>query len=370
MRILFVGRPLKGHLYPIIAIYEEFKKTMDSSEFKSLEVKLITAKSEFVKDALDGINIPYSFIVSAKDRDSFSPLIILDFFKSIIGFIQSMFLVFNYMPDVIFSKGSIVSLPVILVGWIFRIPIVIHESDAVASPINKFMFKFAKKVAISFPNNKNIYISKKVFFAGNPTRSFIIRADKEEAKKSFVLHDEKPVLFIMAGTEGAKLINKLVIEILPDLLNKYQIIHQCGVLNYDYVRSIVQKMNVSDLNDYHLFPYFKERAADAYNACDLVISRAGANTVSEIMTIGKPSVLIPLSMESSDKQQKNAYHYSQSGAAILVSEKNLKPHLLLNVINDLFKNHLKIIEMKRAARKLAYNDAGKIIAEAIKELGD
>jgi len=370
MRILFVGRPLKGHLYPIIAIYEEFKKMMNPSDFESSEFKLITAKSDFVKDVLGGINISYSFIFSAKERDSFSPLIILDIFKSIIGFIQSVFLVFNYMPDVIFSKGSVVSLPVVLVSWIFRIPIVIHESDAIASPIDKFMFRFAKKVAVSFPNNKDIYVSKKVFFAGNPVRNFIVQADKEKAKQSFVLHDEKPVLFIMAGTAGAEIINKLLIEILPDLLEKYQIIHQCGVVNYNYVRAVVQKMNVPELNDYHLFPYFRERAADAYNACDLVVSRAGANTVSEIMTMGKASILIPLSMRSSDKQRKNAYHYSQSGAAVLVSEKNLKPHLLLNVINDLFKNHLKIIEMERASRQLSYNDAGKIITEAIKELGD
>ncbi|MBW6440803.1 UDP-N-acetylglucosamine--N-acetylmuramyl-(pentapeptide) pyrophosphoryl-undecaprenol N-acetylglucosamine transferase [Patescibacteria group bacterium] len=370
MRILFVGRPLKGHLYPLIAIYEEFKKTMNLEDFNSMEFKLVTAKSEFVPDVLQGIDIPYSFVVSAKERDSFSPLIVLDIFKSFIGFIQSILVLFIYMPDVIFSKGSVVSFPVVLAGWILRIPIIIHESDAIAIPIDKFMFRLAKKVAVSFPVSKDVYVSKKVFFSGNPTRSFIIPGDKMKAKQSFILHDEKPVLFIMAGTEGAELINRLVVEILPNLLKKYQIIHQCGSANYNYVRAVVQKMNVPDLNDYHIFPYFRERAADAYNASDLVISRAGANTVSEIMTMNKASILIPLSIGGSDKQQKNAYHYSQSGAAVIVSEKNLKPHLLLNVVDDLFKNHLKIIEMERASRKLSYNDAGQIIIESIKELGD
>jgi len=169
----------------------------------------------------------------------------------------------------------------------------------------------------------------------------------------------------MGGSEGAEEINRLIIEVLPELLKDYQIIHQCGVGNYDEVRSIVEKMNIFNLSDYHLFPFFKKRIADAYAACDLITSRAGANTVSEIMAVGKPSVLIPLASAVSDKQKMNAFHYSEAGAAVLLGEKNLKPHLLLNVINDIFKNHLKVIEMQRAAKQLANPLAARKIAEEI-----
>ena len=365
MRILFTGESLKGYLYPIIAVYEKLEKLADESNLDSLEVMLISSKSHFLQEMLEGTGISYKVIQAMKQRNSFSPLIFIDFFKFIIGFFQSIIYVFNYMPDVIFSKGGHVSLPVVIVGWIFRIPILVHESDAVASPMDKFMFRFAKKVAVSFKNSKEIYVSPKVFFSGNPIISFVTRGNKEKSMKNFVLNEEKPILFIMAGSRGAEEINNLVLEILPDLLKDYQIIHQCGIVNYDKVKSIVEKMNIPNLNDYHLFPFFRERAGDAYAACNLVISRAGANTVAEIMAVGKPCILIPLASAISDKQKKNAFYYSESGAAILLSEKNLKPHLLLNVVREIFQSRLKTIEMQRAARKLAHPEAARKIAEEI-----
>ncbi len=365
MRVLFTGESLKGYLYPIIAVYEELEKLAIESNSEPLEVMLISSKSHFLQEMLEGTGISYKTIQAAKQRSSFSPLIFIDFFRLIIGFFQSIIYIFDYMPDVIFSKGGHVSLPVVVVGWIFRIPIIIHESDAIASPMDKFMFRFAKKVAVSFKDNKEIYVSSRVFFSGNPIISFITQGDKEKSMKSFVLNKEKPILFIMAGSKGAEEINNIVSEILSDLLKDYQIIHQCGIVNYNKVRLSVEKMNIPNLNDYHLFPFFRERAGDAYAACDLVISRAGANTVAEIMAVGKPSILIPLASAISDKQKKNAFHYSQSGAAILLSEKNLKPHLLLNVIREIFQSRLKIIEMQRAARKLAHPEAARKIAEEI-----
>jgi UDP-N-acetylglucosamine--N-acetylmuramyl-(pentapeptide) pyrophosphoryl-undecaprenol N-acetylglucosamine transferase len=368
MRILFTGESLKGYLYPIIAVYEELEKLANESNSNPLEVMLISSKSHFLDEMLEGRKIPYKVIQIAEQRNSFSPLIFIDFFKFIIGFFQSIIYIFNYMPDVIFSKGGHVSLPVVIVGWIFRIPIIIHESDAVASPLDKFMFRFAKRVAVSFSNSKEVCVSSKVFFSGNPIISFVTRGNKEKSLKSFVLNEEKPIIFVMAGSKGAEGINNLVLEILPDLLRDHQIIHQCGIINYDKVKSIVEKMNIPNLNDYHLFPFFRERSGDAYAACDLVISRAGANTVAEIMSVGKPSILIPLAAAISDKQKKNAFHYSESGAAILLSEKNLKPHLLLNIIHEIFKSHLKTMEMQRAARRLAHPEAARKIAEEIIEI--
>ncbi len=256
-------------------------------------------------------------------------------------------------------------MPIILAGWIFRIPIVIHESDSIPSKTDRIMFRFANRVAISFDESREFYNSSKVFFTGNPVRNFIAQSDKEKALKNFSLNEEKPVVLIMGGSEGSREINKLVMEILPELLKNYQIIHQCGISNYEEVRSTVEKMNIYNLGNYHLFPFFKKRIADAYAACDLIVSRAGANTVSEIMAVGKPSVLIPLSSAISDKQRMNAFHYSEAGAAVLLGEKNLKPHLLLNVINEIFKNNLKIIEMRRAARQVAHPSAAEKVAREV-----
>ncbi|MCK5413310.1 MAG: UDP-N-acetylglucosamine--N-acetylmuramyl-(pentapeptide) pyrophosphoryl-undecaprenol N-acetylglucosamine transferase [Candidatus Pacebacteria bacterium] len=365
MRILLVGESAAGHLAPIIAVYEEVNKKKKELNLKSLEFMLISSESHFLKEMLAGVDLPYQIIKSAKSKSASSLQPIFNFFNVIVGFFQSLVLIFDYMPDVVFSKGGKVSLPVVVISWIFRIPVIIHESDSVASPVDRFMFKFAKKVAVSFKDSENIYKSPKVFFSGNPVRSFITGADRERAIDDFALDREKPTVLIMGGSEGAREINNLVIEILPELLEDYQIIHQCGVGNYNDMKSIIENMNIPNLNNYHLFPFFKKRIADAYVACDIVVSRAGANTVSEILSVDKPSILIPLASAVSDKQQKNAFHYSQSGAAVLLSEKNLKPHLLLNVINEIFQSHLKIMEMQRAARQLAQPEAAKKIAEQI-----
>lgn len=360
MRILLTGESLAGHLSPIIAVYEAIKDLQKEANLETLEFMLISSESHFLREMFEETKIPYKTIKISKQTNLF---LALPF--SIIAFFQALFYVFNYMPDIIFSKGGLVSVPVVFVGWIFRIPVIIHESDSIPSSVDKLMFRFAKKVAISFNESKDSYDSPKVFFTGNPVRSFISQKNKEEAMKNFALNKEKPVVLIMGGSEGAEEINELVLEILPELLRNYQIIHQCGVGNYDQVKTVIEKMNVYNLGDYHLFPFFKKRIADAYAVCDLIISRAGANTVSEIMAVGKPSILIPLASAVSDKQKMNAFHYSEAGAAILLGEKNLKPHILLNVVNELFKSHLKIIEMRRAARKLAHHLAARKIAEKI-----
>lgn len=360
MRILLTGESLAGHLSPIIAVYEAIKNFENESSEEKLEFMLISSKSHFLREMFEETKISYKTILISQ---KLNPLLMLPL--GVISFLQSLIYVFSYMPDIIFSKGGIVSLPVIIAGWIFRIPIIIHESDSVPSSIDKFMFRFAKKVALSFKESENFYKSPKVIFTGNPVRDFIFQQDKQEALENLSLSEEKPVILILGGSEGAEEINNLVLEILPELLKKYQIIHQCGIGNYETVKLTVEKMNIYNLGDYHLFPFFKKRIANAYAACDLIISRAGANTISEIMMVGKASVLIPLASAVSDKQKLNAYHYSEAGAAVLLGEKNLKPHLLLNIVNEIFKNHLKVLEMQRMAKSLAYPLAAKKIAEEI-----
>ncbi len=365
MRILLTGESAAGHLSPIIAIYDEIREIAKETDLKPLEFMLISSRSHFLQEMFEETGVPYKVISAPKVRHSFSLQSVLDIFRGVIGFFQALVYVFDYMPDVIFSKGGYVSFPVVIVGWMFRIPVVIHESDAVVSPVEKFMFHFAKRVAVSFESTRDIYNSPKVFFSGNPVRKFISKGSREKGIKDFALDEEKPVILILAGSEGAEVINNLVLKILPDLLRKYQVIHQCGIGNYDKVKSMVEKMNVPNLNDYRLFPFFKKRIADAYAVCDLVVSRAGGNTVSEIMTVGKPSILIPLSSAISDRQTKNAFYYMQVGAAVLISEKNLKPHLLLDAIDRIFKSDLKILEMRKAARKMAHPEAARKIAEEI-----
>jgi len=367
IRILLTGESAAGHLSPIIAVYESIKKITEKSN-KKVDFMLISSRSHFLREMFEETGVVYKVVRTPKYKKSFPMQSMIDFFKYVISFLQAVVYVFNYMPDVIFSKGGHASLPVVLAGWIFHIPVLIHESDAVARPIDKFMFRFAKKITISFENTKDIYNSKKTLFTGHPVRSFIVEGDKEKAIESFDIDRKKRVILFMAGSEGAEKINNLIMSILPTLLKKYEIVHQCGIGNYDKVRSVVERMNIPNLDSYHLFPFFKRRIADAYAVCDLVVSRAGANTVSEIMTVGKPSILIPLASAVSDKQTKNAFYYYERGASVLVSEKNLRPNLIINTINEIFKNSLKTIEMRKAAKQMSHPEASRKIAEEIIKL--
>ncbi len=369
MRILLTGGGTMGHLSPMVAVIEAVKKIAGEYLNEPVEFMLISSDNKFIGAIIRETQIPYKIITAGKLRRYGSIQNFIDIFKIPIGFLQSLYQVFFYMPDVIFSKGGSVSFPVVLAGWIFRIPIIIHESDAVAGLSNKIMSKLAKKVAISFEEAEKYFSPKKIIFTGNPIRELVTRGNVERAEETFVLKKNKPVILIMGGSQGSRNINNLILEILPDLLKKYQIIHQCGMNNYEEIKGKVEKINIPNLEDYHLFPFLEESIADAYTAADLIISRAGANTIAEIMAVGKPSILISLSTAASDNQTKNAFIIAKTGAAVLLDENNLTAHLLLNDINNLFNNHLKMIEMARAAKQQAHPLASRKIAEEIIKLG-
>jgi UDP-N-acetylglucosamine--N-acetylmuramyl-(pentapeptide) pyrophosphoryl-undecaprenol N-acetylglucosamine transferase len=364
MRILLAGESTAGHLAPIVAVYEELKeKTRELSVHDSIEFMLISTDSDFLKAFVQDTDIKYESLEPEKENQKTS------FLTSVKSFFKVLFSVFDYMPDVIFIKGGYVSLPVAIAGKILHIPVIMHESDAAPRDIDKFMARFAKRIAVSFEDTKNFYDPQKVFFSGNPANASIAKADREESRKKFLIDGDKPVLFVMGGSQGAKEINNLVVDILPELLEKYEIIHQCGIGDYEGIKTHLQKMNIPFLDDYHLFPFLKQSLANAYAACDLVISRAGANTVAEIMLVGKPSILIPLSNSESDNQNKNAFYFSEAGAAVLLNERNLKPHLFMETIDNLFASKLKIMEMMKAARQLAHPEAAAIVADEIIKLG-
>lgn len=358
------GESTAGQLAPIIAVYEELKeKTREFSVREGVEFMMISTESDLLKAFVQNTDIKYQSLEPRKENRKTSLL------TSIMGFSKILFSVFDYMPDVIFIKGGYVSLPVAIAGKILHIPVMMHESDTEPRDIDKFMSRFVKRIAISFEDTRIFYDPKKVFFSGNPVSDFVIRAEKEESRQKFMIDGDKPVLLIMGGSRGAQQINNLVLEILPELLDKYEIIHQCGIGDYESIKSHVQEMNIPFLDDYHLFPFLKQSLANAYAACDLVISRAGANTVAEIMLVGKPSILIPLSDSESDDQNKNAFYYSESGAAVLLNERNLKPHLFMEAVDNLFASKLKMMEMMKVARQLAHPEAASVIADEIIRLG-
>lgn len=360
MRILLAGESTAGQLAPIIAVYNSLReKTKELALRDPIDFMLISTDSDFLRAFVADTDIRYRCLAG---EGGSNPL------TSIRGFFRVLLDVFNYMPDVIFVKGGFVSLPVAVAGKLFRIPVLMHESDVEPNQLDRTIARYAKRIAVSFKQTQELFAAEKVFFSGNPV-NVIPTADRAESRKKFLIDGDKPVLLIMGGSRGARQINELVLEILPQLLAKYEVIHQCGIADYENIKTQLSKINIPFLDDYHLFPFFKQSLANAYAACDLVVSRAGANSVAEIMLMGKPSILIPLNDSKSDKQNQNAFFFAQAGAAVMLNERNLKPHLFLAAVDNIFNDKLKAMEMMRASRLLAHPEAADVVADEIIRLG-
>jgi len=368
MRILFAGGGTAGHLMPILAVISELKKIAKEKKIP-LEFLLITTNDGFSSHLAEEAGIPYKTISFGKIRRYWSWRNIVDIFKMPLGFIQAFWYIYIFMPDVIFGKGGSASVPAVLVGWVYRIPVIIHESDAVPGLANRFLSHFARKIALGFSSAGKIFPQKKIILTGNPIRKEILKGDKEQAKLVFSLKENFPVVLIIGGSQGSQIINETILKALPSLLENCQIIHQCGIKNYKEIKKRIEKLNIHWLNRYHLYPFLKKNLKDAYAIADLIISRAGATAVAEIMALGKPSILVPLTGSANNHQVQNAYYYSKLGAAIRMSEKNFQPNLLNRKVKEILSHPRLRREMTIRARKLAIPDAGQRIAEEILKLG-
>jgi len=316
MKIILTGGGTAGHVWPLIAIGESLQTN------HKVKLLYIGSRSLQEREIAEKFNLPFKGIFVGKWRAYFSVLNFLDLFKTIFGLIQGFFIILSFKPEVIFSKGGYVTFPILYWAKVFKIPVVAHESDVVMGKANKWVMKFAKKVCLGFPPKyyKNLPYSEKIVYTGTPVR-------REFFDKIPIGHD-KPTILITGGSQGAQKINQIISEILPDLVKIYDVYHLCGENNFEELK---QKFTNSN---YHLIGFSLETPALMRNA-DLIISRAGANTLAEISALGKPSILIPLESAYGDHQTANAKIYSEQNAAVAISEKNLTGSSLLSIINRL-----------------------------------
>jgi len=371
MRILFTGGGTGGHVFPIIAIARQFKTFYNQEE--PLEMFFLGAGG-FSKDLLESEGIRSSIILAGKLRRYFSLKTILDLIQMPLGFIQAFWHLYIWMPDVIFSKGGYGSLPVVLISWLFRIPILAHESDAVPGLANRISAKLATRIAISFQEVEKYFSGDKTALVGNPVRVDFIQicasknpGDKVQVKNIFQINSQKPVIFILGGSQGSQAINEMAFEVLPQLLEKYEIIHQVGPKNYKEIKKKLQPLP----GNYHLFSFLEEsQMAGAYLISDLIISRAGAGSIFEITACGKPSILIPLPNSASDHQRANAFSCARAGAVSVLEQTNLTPNLFLNEINKIIANPEALEKMAANARNFSKIQAAQVLAEALVEMGN
>ncbi len=365
MRILLTGGGTGGHIYPLIAIVSQIKKKIQTKGLEEPEFLFIGPKNKSTLESFKNLGIPCRFVLAPKLRRYWSIKNFLDFFKLPVGFLQAFWWIFVWMPDITFGKGGYGSVASVLVSWVYRIPIILHESDAVPGLANRALGVFSNRIITSFPKTSRYFFSsKKTILIGNPIRNEVLEASKEKAFRTFGLRPDLPVLFITGGSQGAQRLNEITLEVLPKLLKKCQIVHQCGSENYDWIKKDVEiRLNKEQQQDYHFYPFLKDEMRQAYAAADLIISRCGANTLAEIATLGKPSILVPLSSAAYNHQKENANYFRETEAAVVIEEENLRPHLFQKQIFDLLENPVLLQTMGERVKKLAKPDAAERIAE-------
>jgi UDP-N-acetylglucosamine--N-acetylmuramyl-(pentapeptide) pyrophosphoryl-undecaprenol N-acetylglucosamine transferase len=369
MRIVLTGGGTGGHLFPIIAVVREIKTLFEQSDSRlpadeRNELIFMFLGPETVgEEQLAQEGILRKKIMAGKLRRYASAQNILDIIKIPFGILQSLWHLFMFMPNVVFSKGGYGSIPVVIAAWFLRIPILIHESDDIPGLANKFAAKFSRRIAISFMDTVQYFPQQKTAMTGNPVRAGIFGGSKEEAKKIFGYTGTKPLLLILGGSQGAQQINDVIFVSIPSLVARCEVIHQCGEKNYEVLKQLLKP---EFKQNYLLVPFLDEdQLRHAYAAADIVISRAGAGSIAEIAALGKPSILVPLPNSAADHQVKNALEYAKFGATLVLEQMNLTPHLLQNQIFSLLDNPELLRKMSENALKFNPPDAATKIAQEV-----
>ncbi len=370
MKILLTGGGTGGHFYPLIAIAEELNELAQKQKIIDLKLYYM-ADSSFDKRMLFENRITYVQIPAGKMRTYSSIKNFFDMFNTGVGAFFGLLSMFFIYPDVVISKGGYAAFPAVFAAKLLRIPVIIHESDSSPGRLNLWTAKFAKRIAVSWPEGGEKFPKEKTALTGQPIRKAILQGNPEGAHDFFKLpNTDLPVVFIYCGSQGAEKINNVIIEILPELLSRYQVIHQTGAkLHQDVVeRSKLVLENNPNIARYVPISYLNNlNVRMAAGVASLVISRAGSS-IFEIASWGVPSIIIPITNSNGDHQRKNAFNYARTGACEVIEESNLSPHVLMAEIDRLIQNKERLSQMKNSALGFASPGAAQKIAQAALEI--
>ncbi len=364
LRIVLTGGVSGGHTFPLIAVAEKItQQTGGNAEFL-----FIGPKGRFGAEAMEERGIPVRLVSTGKLRRYFSLQNFIDPFLIPIGCIQSLWHLYQFLPDAVFSKGGSASVPVVLAAWLYRIPVLIHDSDAVAGMANKFMGRFATKVAIAYPTAREFFPLDKVALTGNPVRADILDGQRERGYQELGLDPDKKTLFVIGGSLGATKLNEAILQILPQLLKEnIQVVHQTGEEHFTSIENAVKEYGITPGVSGYVPKAFLSAAllGDVYALADMVISRAGAGSIAELAAHGKTCILVPLPSAANDEQKKNAYAIAHIGGASVLEEPNLSEHILLQEIHDLLGDEARSKQMGEAIRAFYHADAAEMLAQGV-----
>ncbi|WP_105618515.1 undecaprenyldiphospho-muramoylpentapeptide beta-N-acetylglucosaminyltransferase [Vallitalea okinawensis] len=350
--IILTGGGTAGHVTPNIALLPYLKK-------RGYDIHYIGTYEGIERKLIEEQGITYHGISSGKLRRYFDVKNFTDPFKVLKGLGQSIKLVSQIKPDVIFSKGGFVTVPVIMAGKMKGIPTIIHESDMTPGLANKIAIPFSNKVCTTFPETMKHLPSDKAVLTGTPIREEIFKGSKEKGANITGFNTNKPVLMLVGGSLGSVKLNTLLRANLDELLKTFQIIHLCGKGN---VESSIQK------EGYIQYDYVKDELTHLFALSDLIISRAGANSISEIIALKKPNILIPLSANASRGDQiLNARSFNKQGFSYVLDEDTATKDDFLKAIDTVFKNRNQYVAaMKKSNTSNGIQNVLDVIEKAQK----
>ena len=364
MKILLTGGGTGGHFYPLIAIAEKLTEVADKQKIIDLKLYFMSDKP-YDKRMLFENKITFVQIPAGKMRTYFSLRNFFDMFATATGAFFGLINMYFIYPDVVISKGGYAAFPAVFAAKLLRIPVIVHESDSFPGRLNIWTAKFAWHVAISWPEAAEYLPKEKTALTGQPIRKEILHGDSNGAYEFFKLSPDLPTILVIGGSQGAEIINNIIVDTLPDLLTRYQIIHQAGIHN---INEVVSRANLvmenKNISRYIPLPFLNNLATRMAAGCaDIVISRAGS-AIFEIASWGIPSIIIPITNSNGDHQRKNAYNYARLGACEVIEEGNLTSHLLMAEIDKLITSKIKLAQMKENALAFASPNAAEKIAQS------
>ena len=366
MKILLTGASSGGHFYPIIAVAQELNRQIKDNKLFKVDLFYMST-NPYNSGLLFENGITFKKNPAGKLRRYFSIWNFTDLFKTGFGVCKALWEVFGIFPDVVFGKGGYGSFPALWAARFLGIPVVIHESDSAPGKVNQWAGKFAKRIAVSYPETASYFPKEKVALTGNPVRQEIQSPQSNNAHEFFNLNKSIPTILVLGGSQGSEIINNAVMDALGMLVGQYQIIHQTGNANFETVKTTADVVLLDNpkRDNYKVFGYLDTlQMRVAAGAADLVISRAGS-TIFEIAAWGKPALIIPITDSNEDHQRKNAFSYARSGAAFVIEEKNLSTNIILSEIKRVFEVSGQKEKMAQAARAFFKRDAAEKIAKEI-----
>lgn len=323
-KIILTGGGTAGHVTPNLALLPHLQAA-------GFEIQYIGSYDGIEKRLIEAEGIPYHGIATGKFRRYLSAKNLTDPFRVLKGYSQAKKLIRDYQPDVLFSKGGFVAVPVVRAAKKYKIPVIIHESDMTPGLANKLSFSAARKVCANFPEAMEHLPKGKAVLTGSPIRDELLTGSRDAGLAFAHLSGEKPVLMMMGGSLGSRIVNKNLREALPLLLPDFDIIHLCGKGNLDE--------SLKDTAGYRQYEYISAELKDLFAAADVVLSRAGANSICELLALHKPNLLVPLSAAVSRGDQiLNAASFEKQGFSAVLEEEAMTPELLNEKLRDVYKN--------------------------------